>query len=774
MGEDGGVVLSVDMNISDAEKQIAKLKKQYFDLADDISKKKYAKSVLEKQLDDANAKLEIIKSNLASGNLTPIQQVAAQGAFQKTEAEAARLRAEIEKYDEAIRNGNLQLDATANRIGELTAKTAQVAKNTERTSDGLGETSESAENAAESIDEAAESSNAMGDAIDRAGAYMERFTNRVKRLISRVFVFTLITSALRSMRTWMWNVIKTNDEATAAIAKLKGALLTLAQPLVNVLIPAFITLVNVLARLVATIASLMSKLFGTTIEASAEAAENLYNEQNALEGVGGAAKKASKSLASFDKINSLSGSSDSGAGGGASADAGIVPDFSWMDDISGKLADISKWVLLIGAGLALWKIGKSLPDGLSDIFTKIGGIAIAIGGALILWDGLKDAWENGVTWGNLAEMIGGLTAMAFGLYLAFGPVAAGISLVVGGIALLVTAFKDAMDNGWNLQNTLLAIAGIVATGLGFFFITNSVIPLVIAGIAALLLALTVATGHGEELIEGIKNVIEGFKDFFVGVFTGDIEKAVAGLGKIFEGLKQIVSAVMAGLRDAFDAFLTWLDEKTNGKLHGIIEAVREIFQSMFENVENTLHNLLESVKQILTGIVEFISGVFTLDFDKAWEGIKDIFKGVWNGVLSIFEGAINSIIAAFNWLVSRLNNLLDFEVPDWVPELGGKSIGIKFPTIEEVTIPRLAQGAVIPPNREFMAVLGDQKSGYNIETPLATMVQAFRQALSEGGYSGNNGDMTIIMEVDGQQFAKAVYKANSRESRRIGVSLVEA
>ena len=79
----------------------------------------------------------------------------------------------------------------------------------------------------------------------------------------------------------------------------------------------------------------------------------------------------------------------------------------------------------------------------------------------------------------------------------------------------------------------------------------------------------------------------------------------------------------------------------------------------------------------------------------------------------------------------------------------------------------LAEGAVIPPNREFMAVLGDQKSGTNIETPLETMVQAFKQAMNESG----GRSQTIILQLNGREFARAVYKANNEETQRVGVRL---
>ena len=133
---------------------------------------------------------------------------------------------------------------------------------------------------------------------------------------------------------------------------------------------------------------------------------------------------------------------------------------------------------------------------------------------------------------------------------------------------------------------------------------------------------------------------------------------------------------------------------------------------------------------MFTGIVQFISGVFTGDWDLAWEGVKNIFKGTWNNIISTLEGAVNLIIRGLNWLISQMNKI-KFSVPEWIPGVGGKSFGINIPSISQVQIPRLAKGAVIPPNREFMAVLGDQRHGNNLEVPEGLLRQLFRDELGD-------------------------------------------
>lgn len=93
---------------------------------------------------------------------------------------------------------------------------------------------------------------------------MSRFVNRVKKLALRAVVFTLITRALSVVRDYVWKVIQVNDEAAKAIGRLKGALLTLAQPLLSVIVPAFTALVNILTKVISVIANIVSMLFGTT------------------------------------------------------------------------------------------------------------------------------------------------------------------------------------------------------------------------------------------------------------------------------------------------------------------------------------------------------------------------------------------------------------------------------------------------------------------------------------------------------------------------------
>ena len=322
--------------------------------------------------------------------------------------------------------------------------------------------------------------------------------------------------------------------------------------------------------------------------------------------------------------------------------------------------------------------------------------------------------------------------------------------------MLIVGIKDVIENGLTLENTLAIIAGLLAAGIGIGLLTGNWIPLLIAAIASVLLALVYFTGHGEELISGLKDVVEGFGKFFKGVFSGDLKLAAEGAKQIWEGMKKTWNAIVSSIRDAWNAFITWMQSK-NPALAAIFQTIGKLFSDQYN-----------AWVKILKGLITFLTGIFTGDWKKAWNGVLEILKGIWNLIVGTVEGAINFIIDGINLLISALNKI-QVNIPEWVPLLGGKTFGINIAPVSRIELPRLASGAVIPPNREFLAVLGDQKSGTNIETPLETMLQAFRQALNENGGSGRS--ITVVLEMDKREFARAVYKANNDETQRVGVKL---
>ena len=753
---DGKIVIAVDADAKKAQKELdtlsAKIDKMEAKLNEDTGTQSGLKKELDAALQSAKQTEDALKSlrseadrlkGITSGNASanPAEYIDAY-------SRQAEVAAQIKEQEQLL----VQQNKTAEKLGSQYAKiTDKVINQTA----ALDAAKTKAGELVQQITNASGASAKMAEVSASVEKSMNKFGRRLSGVLRSALIFTVLSRGLSQLRSWLSQTIMQNEAARASIARLKAALLTLAQPILEVVIPVFVKLVNILTQVVTAIAKFFGMLSGKSWGAQVSAAKGLNAEKEALEGVGAAAEDASKSMAGFDEINQITSNQASGGGGtsGAGASSGITPDFSNLDLAEDKLNDILGIVGAIAAGLLAWKIASMFTDSLS----KIGGIALAAAGAFALVYFWLDAWNNGIDLTNLLGMLAGLSALAGGLAIAFGPTAAAIALVVGGLAMLVVGIKDVIENGFTLENTLTIIAGLLAAGIGISILTGSWIPLLIAGFVAALVALVSFTGHGEELIQGLKKIIDGFGKFFKGVFTGDLKLAAEGAKQIWEGLKQTWNAIVNSIKDAWNAFITWLQGK-NPALAAIFETIGKLFSDQYN-----------AWKKILSGLITFLTGVFTGDWKKAWNGVLDILKGVWNLIVGTVEGAINFIIDGINLLISALNKI-HFEVPDWVPLVGGKSFGINITPVSRVSLPRLASGAVIPPNREFMAVLGDQKSGTNIETPLATMVQAFKQAMNETGGMGGR-QITVVMQLDHRELGRAVYNLNNEETQRVGVKL---
>ena len=145
------------------------------------------------------------------------------------------------------------------------------------------------------------------------------------------------------------------------------------------------------------------------------------------------------------------------------------------------------------------------------------------------------------------------------------------------------------------------------------------------------------------------------------------------------------------------------------------------------------------------------------------------FKNMVNGIIGFLNGLIAGVVRGINGIVEAVNKL-SFTVPDWIPGLGGKKLGFQLQMVNTPKIPYLARGAVLPANKPFMAVLGDQKHGTNIEAPLDIIKQALSEVLS-----GQNGETVVQVNFGGSlaQLARVLKPEIDIENRRKGSSLAK-
>lgn len=368
-------------------------------------------------------------------------------------------------YSSQIASAKASLDEQRTAVDKLEKKYDSITQKVESQTDALNSAKDAAGDLTARLAGAKQQTSGTSAAAAEAAKRMDKFSHHVKTLAKRVLVFSLITAGLRALKNYLWEAIQQNDEAVAAIARLKGALMTLAQPIVEVVIPAFTVLINVITRIVTAVAKLISMLFGTTIQKSAAGAKALNKQKDAIDGVGEAAKEASKYLAGFDELNVMDSQDNSSASGSGGFDTsgGIAPDFtSMIDDSLSAILELFTGTALLALGAVLTFSGANIPL----------GIALMVLGAIAIWDAISENWDA------IKEMLQGplgwavsilsVAALVIGAILIFS--GANIPLGLGLLIMGAIGLASAVAANWNyiveaLQGPLGLVVGLLGAAL---------------------------------------------------------------------------------------------------------------------------------------------------------------------------------------------------------------------------------------------------------------------------------------------------------------------
>ncbi len=303
---------------------------------------------------------------------------------------------------------------------------------------------------------------------------------------------------------------------------------------------------------------------------------------------------------------------------------------------------------------------------------------------------------------------------------------------------------------WILEELAPVLTDAFAAGLGV--VTAAITPLV-EGIKILWEALKPVMAYiGEVVIMALENWKQRFQ-ILAGVFQ---EKQSVIVG-IFQNIAQMASQAWTAVSP-------------------ILTNLANHFSTVFNLISQTVGVTVGYVLDMLYALTTYLSGAFSGNWQKAWEGIRLFLKSAVNGVITLLNNMVSRLVNALNAVV-RAANKLSFTVPQWVPSVGGKRFGVNLPTVSAPSIPYLAKGAVLPAGKPFLAMVGDQKHGTNIEAPLATIQEAVALVMEDqtnailNGFEASVGVQKEILEaVLGIQIGDDVLaKAASRYNRRVAV-----
>lgn len=592
--------------------------------------------------------------------------------------------------------------------------------------------------------------------LRQGNKFTRAFSGRLRRLAVGVLAFNALSSAVQAFTGYLNKALAKNAEYRQSLANLKGASGLAASGLAALLAPALAKLANLAATALYYFARLFSLLTGKGLA-------GLRSTAKGFNGVGSSAQKAADAVMGFDELNVLGG--DTGSSGSGGED--IAPNYDFaaqnglLDSVlaaiqAGDWAGAAKLLAdKLNSLVEAWdaydwglSLGRKLQNGITFLYTfittanwnQIGRkLAECVNGILEPIDGYQLGAVLASRFSIAIRMLSDFLAN-----LDWGQLAAKFSDFARG-------FLDAISE---------AIQSVDWTQIGrnvVDFITN------IDWVGLLLSAGTL----GASILDAIEQFI-----------TGIIDQAKRWLGdKLQDVGTYTVQGFLLGMLSELVNIADWINEHL---FQPIVDAVCDLFgihspstvafdwgtyimeglknglSSMFPDISDKLSDLLQIFRQNWENLKQNTS--------EAWQGIADGIKQAINGILAAVNGMLQGMVSGINGAIDALNKL-SFTIPDWVPAFGGKHWGLNLPRVTAPQIPYLAQGAVIPANREFLAVLGDQKHGTNVEAPLETIKQALAEVMAQD-------DREISVTVNTRLDGDVLYRASERAKARRGLTMV--
>lgn len=238
------------------------------------------------------------------------------------------------------------------------------------------------------------------------------------------------------------------------------------------------------------------------------------------------------------------------------------------------------------------------------------------------------------------------------------------------------------------------------------------------------------------------NVFPIVQQIFSFIVSTVLPAIVSGVQFLAATITAVLSAVLPVVQTVFTTIWNIIQPILQ-QIFTTVQAVLPSVLAIFQNVFNTIGGVVNGLATVLSGLIQFITGVFSGNWGQAWEGIKSVFSGAWDALTSIVKGVINNIIGIINGAIAGLNSI---KIPDWVPVVGGKGVNIpQLPTFARGTARTPStfiageKGPELITNAPGMTVYTAERTQKILETSnrAAAAVKAAPAAVQVGGYGGN-------------------------------------
>lgn len=400
-----------------------------------------------------------------------------------------------------------------------------------------------------------------------------------------------------------------------------------------------------------------------------------------------------------------------------------------VDLIGGTLLWLYQTVLLPIAGWAIEEAAPASIDAITAALTALQAFFEPfLAGVQELWNAIQPVveWIESV----VIVIIDGVKSIFEKLAATFQEKGEKIQNIVSGIGDVISAVWVVVEPIFNLLKDLVGnvfsfIGDIISSVVGFVIDLFSGLIDFVAG---------VFTGDWERAWKGIKDIFVGIWDLIKGValaiwdFLKGIWNSIKdNIESIWNGIKSFLSTIWNGIKNA--AVSVWNGIKTG--VMNVVNGIKNGITTAFNAVKTFLTNCMNTIKSVITSV---------------WNGIWGAIKGVINGILRGIESMVNGVIKGLNFMINALNKL-SFDVPDWVPVIGGKKFGFNIRNISEVSLPRLADGGMVNAGTAFIAGEAGAEVVANIGNRTGVMnTDEMRESVAQGVVDANAEQNALLRE----------------------------
>lgn len=349
-----------------------------------------------------------------------------------------------------------------------------------------------------------------------------------------------------------------------------------------------------------------------------------------------------------------------------------------------------------------------------------------------------------------------LLALGDGLITAIPDLVAAIPVIVENlVTALVVAAPMLAEAGVHLLGSLAsnlpaivaaviqAVPAIIAALLGAFFGSDFVDGLAgfFSGAWESATATVPALGA---MASGIQTILENIIGFVQNIFTGNWSAAWQNVLGIIQGIFTVIASVanlpmqllLAGVQNGLNAVGAFLQEKV------------PFLGAIFTGWASSISAAIDNVKAVFSSIIDFIGNVFAGNWSAAWQNIQDIFGNLFGAIVNLAKAPINGVISAINFVLEKINGI-SVTIPDWVPGVGGKTLGFNLPTI-----PQMAEGGIVT----GPTILEAGEAGDEAIIPLPELWSNMQALMADalGGYSNQLAAITEQLEEANSAGSKAM------------------